>query len=506
MELFADIDLNIIYFEQALEGCDDVVRRKLPIDAACSQHIYVLYVDGMVDRSVVENAVLPRIMASAMKDYRDFFSISQDVLSDLKDGGMTTIDLTEESEFTKIYDAVLSGDTAIIADGCKRAVIISTKGFPNRGVPTADTEVVVMGSNEAFSEVFRINTALVRRRIRDTRLKVKQMRVGRRGKNDIGLMYLDDVVRHEVLEEAIKRIENIDIDAILDAGALEEFIEDDWKSPFPQCQLTERPDKAASAVLEGRIVILVDNSPLALIIPCCMNTFFQASEDYTQGWDIMSLTRLLRFGAAFIALALPGLYIAITAFHPTMLPMLLTFKMAAARESIPFPAVLEILIMEFAFELLREAGIRLPRPVGSSIGIIGGLIVGDAAVSAGIVSPTVVIVVALTGIASFAVPNYSLVSAFRLCKFLLIGLSAALGLFGFWVGMLFLIVHLASLKSFGIPYLYPFAAGDVNGYNDFEDSLLRLPLMYMRKRPIYANPDVINRAATGKTGNQHSEE
>ncbi|MCL2171786.1 MAG: spore germination protein, partial [Defluviitaleaceae bacterium] len=365
--------------------------------------------------------------------------------------------------------------------------------FPNRGVPTADTEVVVMGSNEAFTEVFRFNTALVRRRIRDTRLKVQQVRVGRRGKNDIGIMYLDDVVRHNILEEVLARIEDIDIDAIIDAGALEEFIEDNWKSPFPQCQITERPDKAASAILEGRIVILVDNSPLALIVPCCVNSFFQASEDYAQSWEIMSFVRVLRFLAAVLALALPGLYIAITVFHPNMLPLMLTFKMAAARENIPFPAVFEILIMELAFELLREAGIRLPRPVGSSIGIIGGLIVGDAAVAAGIVSPVVVIVVALTGIASFAIPNYALVSAFRIVKFLIIGMSAALGLFGFWAAILIIVIHLASLKSFGIPYLFPFAAGDLNGFSDFKDTLFRLPLMFMRKRPIYANPEACNR-------------
>ncbi|MCL2416221.1 MAG: spore germination protein, partial [Defluviitaleaceae bacterium] len=413
---------------------------------------------------------------------------------------------TEEADIEKILAAILSGDTAVIVDHSDKAVILSSKGFPNRGVPTADTEVVVWGSNESFSEVFRINTALIRRRIRDTRLKVKQMRVGRRGKNDICLMYLDDVVRKEILDETIARIENIDIDAILDAGALEEFIEDDWRSPFPQCQITERPDKASSAILEGRIAILTDNSPLALIVPCALNSFFQASEDYTQGWDIVSMIRALRFVAAFLALTLPGLYIAVTTFHPNMLPMLLIFKMAAARENIPFPAVLEILIMEFAFELLREAGIRLPGPVGSSIGIVGGLIVGEAAVSAGIVSPIVVIIVALTGIASFAIPNYSLVSAFRLGKFLIIALSAALGLFGFWAAMLIILIHLASLKSFGIPYLFPFASGGLNDYSDFKDSIFRLPLMFMKKRPIYANPNQTCRLNTDKIGNHHFRE
>jgi len=465
-----------------------------------------MYFDGMIDRQIVEASVLPKLMASAQKMPESFFHAPLDLLATLKEGGMTTADLREESDMDAIAKAVMAGDTVLMTDGAANAVLVATKGFPNRGVPETNTEVVVQGSNEAFSEVMRINTALVRRRIKDVKLKVKQMQVGRRTVTDIALCYLDDVVRHEVLERAIKRIQNIDIDGILSCGALEEFIEEDYQSPFPQTQITERPDKAASAILEGRIAILVDGAPMVILIPAVIDSFFQSADDYSQRWEIMSLARLLRFASAFFALALPGLYIAITTFHPNMLPMMLAFKMAAARESIPFPAVLEVLIMEFAFELLREAGIRLPRPVGSSIGIIGGLIVGEAAVSAGIVSPIVVIIVALTGIASFAVPSYSLVAAFRLAKFLIIALSAALGLLGFWIALLLLLIHLASLKSFGLPYLFPFAAGDVNGFTDFKDSLFRLPIIFMKKRPIYANPSQRIRLNTDKLGNPRKKE
>lgn len=506
MTVFSKLDKNIMYFNGIFADCGDVVARKFPIGTSLDRWAYILYFDGMADRQVIEAAILPRLMASAQKTPENFFIKPVDLLSTLKEGGMATADLKEENNLENITDEVLAGNTAIFVDGAAAAVVVSTKGYPNRGVPETNVEVVVQGSNEAFSEVFRINTALLRRRIKDPMMKVSQMKVGRRTQTDIALVYLDDVVRKEVLQDITERIQNIDIDGILDCGALEEFIEDDYQSPFPQCQLTERPDKAASAILEGRVAILVDNSPMVILVPALMDSFFQSSEDYTQNWDIMSFVRSLRFVSAFFALALPGLYIAITTFHPNMLPTLLTFKMAAARESIPFPAVMEVLIMEFAFELLREAGIRLPRPVGSSIGIIGGLIVGEAAVSAGIVSPIVVIIVALTGIASFAIPSYSLVSAFRLTKFLVIALSAALGLFGFWVALLVIIIHLASLKSFGLPYLFPFASGDVNGFTDFKDSLFRLPLIFMKKRPIYANPKAKDRMGSFSLGNRHKKE
>ena len=506
LQLCKELDRNIQHFEALFEGCGDMVARKFPIGTSLDRYCYVMYFDGMADRQIVEMSVLPRLMASAQKPPENFFHVPIDLLATIKEGGMTTADLREEAGMDVIAKAVMAGDTAIMVDGADMAVLVATKGFPSRGVTETNTEVVVQGSNEAFSEVMRINTALLRRRIKDPMLKVKQKQVGRRTVTDIALCYLDDVVRKEVLEMAVKRIENIDIDGILTCGALEEFIEEDYQSPFPQTQITERPDKAASAILEGRIAIVVDGSPMVILIPAVIDSFFQSADDYNQRWEIMSLARVLRFVSAFFALALPGLYIAVTTFHPNMLPMMLVFKMAAARESIPFPAVLEVLIMEFAFELLREAGIRLPRPVGSSIGIIGGLIVGEAAVSAGIVSPIVVIVVALTGIASFAIPSYSLVAAFRLSKFLIIALSAALGLLGFWIALILLLIHLASLKSFGLPYLFPFAAGDVNGFTDFKDSLLRLPIIFMKKRPIYANPAQKIRLNTDKLGNPRKRE
>jgi spore germination protein len=342
-------------------------------------------------------------------------------------------------------------------------------------------------------------------------------------------MYCEDIARPSVVEELTRRIAEVDIDGISDSGSLAQLICENtprheghsrvgeeyastsegqaptseshlhhsynsasmrglsrWLSPFPLTQLTERPDKTASAILEGRIAVFVDNCPFAMLAPATFVTFFQSAEDYYNRWQVMSLTRLLRYAAALLAVTLPGFYLAVALFHPSMLPLSMITKMAAARQHVPFPGLIEILLMDAAFELLREAGIRLPGAAGGTIGIVGGLIIGQSAVEAGLVSPIVVIVVALTGIASFAVPNITLVNGFRLVKYFILVLSAMLGFLGFWLALLFTLTHLASLNSFGIPYLMPFTAGDLNDGQDKKDSLGRWPLSMLKRRPFFA--------------------
>lgn len=487
MNVKPNLDDNINYLSETFTDCGDIVSRKLPI--ACGKtYIYVTYVDMLIDTKVVELNILNPLMLKLRDISPNIEILRGNVFDSLKDTGITTADLSESADFDEIILSMLSGDTAVFVDGFSKAIIVSSKGFPNRGIQTAETESTVYGSKEAFNEVFRQNTALIRRRIRDPKLKIKQLKVGERSGTDIAAVYLDDVVRPAVLNEILSRISKINIDAVLDSGYIEQLIEDDWRSVFPQIQATERPDKAASAILEGRIVLIVDNSPFALIAPATLGTFFQSSEDYYERWHIMSFVRLLRYAAALIAVALPGLYIAATVYHPSMISMPLTLKMAEARKDVPIPAALEVVIMDLAFELIREAGIRLPGPVGSTIGIVGGIIVGQAAVEAGLVSPIVVIVVALTGIAGFAVPQNTFTSGIRLTKYLLLILSSVLGLFGFWAATLFILIHLSSLTSFGVPYMFPFSAADLNNFTEIKDSIFRAPLFFMRQRPFFANP------------------
>ncbi len=481
-QISSNLEKNIKVIENAFQNCGDIVKRRFFVGEKKEIAVYMIYTDNIVNGSAIEESILTNIMNRCRIDGK-----KEGMLKRLNEEVIAIGEMTEVKTFQEIFDAVLLGDTILLMDGNDIALQASTKGFPSRGVSEAKTEVVVQGPKDAFTEIGATNIVLIRRRIRDTKLKVKRTKVGKRSKTDVAILYMEDIVRKEILQEVENRINQIDIDVILDSGYIDQLLENKWLSPFPQLQMTERPDKASSALLEGRVVIVIDNTPFVVMAPATLNVFFQAAEDYYDRWEIMSFIRLIRYCAGFLAVALPGLYIALTVFHPSMIPTNLALKIAETRQNIPFPAVGEILIMELAFELLREAGIRLPSPVSSTIGIVGGIIIGQAAVEAGIVSPSVVIVSALTGICTFVIPNIALVSGLRLTKYIVLLFSSLLGLYGFWLALILMLIHMASLKSFHIPFLYPFCSASINDYNDLEDSIFRLPLWFMKKRPIFSN-------------------
>lgn len=481
-QISSNLEKNIKVIENAFQNCGDIVKRRFFVGEKKEIAVYMVYTDNIVNGSAIEESILTNIMNRCRIDGK-----KEGMLKRLNEEVIAIGEMTEVKTFQEIFDAVLLGDTILLMDGNDIALQASTKGFPSRGVSEAKTEVVVQGPKDAFTEIGATNIVLIRRRIRDTKLKVKRTKVGKRSKTDVAILYMEDIVRKEILQKVENRINQIDIDVILDSGYIDQLLENKWLSPFPQLQMTERPDKASSALLEGRVVIVIDNTPFVVMAPATLNVFFQAAEDYYDRWEIMSFIRLIRYCAGFLAVALPGLYIALTVFHPSMIPTNLALKIAETRQNIPFPAVGEILIMELAFELLREAGIRLPSPVSSTIGIVGGIIIGQAAVEAGIVSPSVVIVSALTGICTFVIPNIALVSGLRLTKYIVLLFSSLLGLYGFWLALILMLIHMASLKSFHIPFLYPFCSASINDYNDLEDSIFRLPLWFMKKRPIFSN-------------------
>ena len=487
----AQLQENIEHLDNLFTDCQDYIGRKFKPGGKGAPEVYFAYIDAMTGRELMDMTVVKRLFEM------DWSKIPaeerKNLYETLRDRGIASADISEAEDWEMILYFIHAGDTAVFIEGCAKVIILATRGFPNRGIQSAETEVVVQGPREAFSEVMRFNTALIRRRIRDCNLRVKQSRLGRRSQTDIALMYMEDIVRPEILAEVERRLETIEIDGISDSGCVEQLIEESWLSPFPQVQLTERPDKAASSLLEGRIAIIVDNSPFVILVPVTLNVFFQASEDYYSRWQVMSITRFLRFVGAFLAVALPGLYVAIALYHPSMIPLLMVNRLAESSRAVPFPAVLEIFMLDAAFELLREAGIRIRNASGGTIGIVGGLIIGQAAVEAGLVSPIVVIIVAMTSIATFAIPSISLVYSFRLVKYGLLIMAATLGFFGLWVGLLLTLVHMASLKSFSIPYLMPFASAEMNGYQDLKDSLFRFPLFSLKKRPFFARKDQSNR-------------
>jgi spore germination protein len=421
-------------------------------------------------------------------------------------------DVTFYDDLKDAAQGLLTGDMIFFVDGLEWVLKLPDKGYPGMGVSRAESEQVIRGSGEGFCDSVKTNTALVRKRLRTSDLKNVETKVGRRTGTLVNLMYMEGIAKKQVLQEILKRLSSFEIDGIMDSGMIEQLSEPDWRSPFPQFLTTERPDRAVHALLEGRILLLCDHSPWALILPTDYNSFLQTSDDYYNRPQLASMERIIRYLAAFLALSLPSLYLAVINFHTSILPTSLILAFAQARASVPFSSLAELLLMEFCFELLREAGVRLPGTMGNTIGIVGGLIIGSAAVEAGIVSPVVVIVVAFTALSSFAIPNEEFANAFRLLKFFLIFASAYFGMFGYLFGMLVILTHLSGLSSFGVPYLSPFAATGVTGDTAKKDSLLRFPLFRLYKRPLYANAKNRirfrwRRAGAGKTsGNSHREE
>ena len=449
-EITTSLQENAARFQKIFSGCADIKMRTMKIGQKQQIACMAAYIEVTGGGAIFEKSLVGRLL-NELCHYNE-----KEVYERLSQNALGLSDVTPFDTFSDAAAGLLTGDTILFIDGYDKALKIPDKGYPSMGISEVNSEKVIRGSNEGFTESVKANTALVRKRIRSPKVKVE------------------------------KRLDGFEIDGVLDSGIIEQLTEEKWYSPFPQFQTTQRPDRAAMAILEGRVVLIADNSPIALILPTDYNSFIQTSDDYYNRWEIASLGRILRFLASFFAMTLPGLYLAVCNFHTQILPTKLLLSFAAARQGVPFPGVVEVLLMELSFELLREAGVRLPGAMGNTIGIVGGLIIGQAAVEANLVSPIVVIVVAFTALCSFAVPNEEFATAFRILKFFFIAMCAWLGFFGFLMALLAVLIHLSHLKSFGIPYLMPFVGADVTDYQDERDSLLRLPLYQLRHRPVFA--------------------
>lgn len=476
------LDENITWWKQQFSDCADIKMRPMCLGRDMSIRAFLSYIEVTGGKNMMEDSVLGKMLnrLNVME--------SQQVYAVLQENGLGVSDVTPFAQMSEAAGGMLTGDSILFVDGFDRALKIPDKGYPGMSLQKTESEKSIRGSNEGFGDSIKQNTALIRKRLRSVDLKVAECKCGKRTATNVDIMYLDGIVRPEIVTQMQQRLAAFEIDGIGDSGVIEQLTETQWFSPFPQYQTTRRPDRAVMALLEGKSVLLADNSPEALIFPTDYNSFIKTTDDYYTRWEIATFTRTLRYVAAFLSMILPGLYLAMTNFHTQLLPTKLLLSFAAARQGVPFPGVVEVLLMELSFELLREAGVRLPGAMGNTIGIVGGLIIGQAAVDANIVSPMVVIVVAFTALCSFAIPNEDFATAFRLLKFVFIGLSAALGFYGFLIGLLILLIHLAQLESFGMPYLMPFVGADLNDYRDERDSLVRPPLQALTHRPFYANP------------------
>lgn len=477
--LTPDLETNIQEIKSILINCSDVVYREFVFAQNEQLRLALIYTDGLADNAQVSDQIMRALALEVPMAVSGQQITKAHALEFIKQRGLCIHQINETDKLKDIIRAILSGDTVLLVDGHATAIINKARGWEKRSITEPEAEPTVRGPREAFVETLRTNTALVRRKIKSPKLKTETLRLGEVTDTDVAIMYIEGIANEKVVEEVKNRLGRIQIDGILESGYIEELIEDKPWSVFPTINHTERPDRVAAMLLEGRVAILVDGTPFVLTVPNLFVEYIQAGEDYYERFIFSSAIRLLRFLAMIITLTLPGLYVAVVGFHHELLPTALLLSIAAQHEAVPYPVIIEVLLMEITFEILREAGIRLPRPIGQAVSIVGALVIGEAAVRAGLVAAATVIVVAGTGIASFVIA-YNLSAALRLLRFGIMILSSFLGLFGLISGLAVIGIHLCTLRSFGVPYLSPLVP--TTGVN-LGDTLIRAPWWAMFYRP-----------------------
>ncbi|SET97373.1 spore germination protein [Paenibacillus sp. NFR01] len=456
----------------------DIVIRRFHANPSSALSIAFIYIEGLVNTETVNQAVLMPLMdnqtltTSAMSEEAAFHLV--------KDQLLPIGSVQEGKTLTVLIPLLFNGNTLIFFDGHSSALAADTAGWEKRSINEPTSQGVIRGPKEGFTESLRTGTAMLRRRLKTPDLHIEEFKIGQRTQTSVALAYLKGIANESVIEEIRRRLNSIVTDSILESNYIEEFIQDGGMTPFPTIQNTERPDAMAGGILEGQVGIIIDGTPFALLAPSTFFNFFQSSEDYYQRYDISSFLRMIRFAAFFVSMLLPALYIAVTTFHQEMLPTTLLISLAAQREGVPLPALAEALLMEITFDVLREAGVRMPRTIGPAISIVGALVLGQAAVQAGLVSAAMVIVVSFTAISNFVIPSLAIANSIRLIRFAMMLIAATLGLFGVMSSLIVLLIHMAGLRSFGVPYLSPIAPMEP-GY--MKDVFIRVPLWHMTMRP-----------------------
>jgi len=476
-KLSSNLKENLDSIKAILGVCEDLIIREFAFGNKGQISAAIIFIDGMVDRTLINDNIIKPLM------YDNRFICEEESLEikniDIIKGTILYVGEIEKSTtINDLVESCLSGDTILLIEKAKEALVISSRGWETRGVVDPETETIVRGPREGFTENLRTNTTLLRRKIKSPDFMLEAMKIGRKTNTAISIAYLKGVANPEVIEEAKRRLKRIDTDGILESGYIEGFIEDAPLSIFSTIGNSEKPDTVAGKILEGRVAVLVDGTPFVLTFPMVFIEGFQSAEDYYSRPYYASLVRVIRFIAFAISILAPSSYVAATTFHQELIPTPLLFTVAASSEGTPFPAVVEVLAMGVIFEILREAGIRLPRPVGQAISIVGALVIGESAVSAGLIGGIVVIVIALTAVASFVVPAQT--DSGAILRVILVILAGSMGGVGIMVGLIGILIHLASLRSFGTPYLSPLAP--LSPF-DLKDVFFRVPIWAMLTRP-----------------------
>lgn len=496
--LYSNIKQNLEYMKSTYNILinSDIVLREFSLTSKNKLYkAFLIYIDGMVDSDLINNYVLnPLMLRNRNNTYEGILNI-RNIETTQKVKNMNLVDyiysnlmpqnsVKKQTKFDEIISGINSGNCALFVDTINTAFNIDVKGFKQRNIDVPNNEIVIKGPQEAFVENIRTNTSLLRRFANSKELIIENIKVGKISQTNCALCYMNNIANPDLVAEAKYRLNNLSIDTLLSSGQLEQLIEDDNEHGIPEILSTERPDKTVKSLMQGRVAILVNGNPYALIIPAVFIDFLSSPEDTNLKTVFANFLRCIRLIAMFITLLLPGFYIAITSYHQELIPTELLFSILVARESVPFPIIVELLIMEISFELIREGGLRVPSPIGPTLGIVGALILGDAAVTANIVSPILIIIVAITGLASFAIPDFSFGFHLRVYRFIFILLGYTCGFLGIGLGLFAYITLLNSMKSFGVPYLAPLIGTEPS----FGHKFLVLPFWKQEHRESYLNP------------------
>ena len=474
--VFPNINENLEYVKTKYNTLinSDIIVREFILNARGNQYkAFLLYIDGMVDSQILNDFVLESLM---LRNRNNLFNGDQNrIISESTTNNVTIrkvkkfnlVDyiegclipqnsITQESSFDDIFAGINSGNCALFVDTLSVGFDIDVKGFKQRSISQPENEIVIKGPHEAFVENLRTNTSLLRRFTNNENLTIENIKVGKITKTNCAVCYIKDITNDDLVAEAKYRLNNLGVDSLLSAGELEQLLTDTNVLGIPKILVSERPDNAVKALLQGRVVIIVNGSPYALILPAVLIDFLSSPEDTNLKTVFVNFLKVIRIISAFFALLLPGLYIAITSFHREIIPTELLYSILSSRQSVPFPIIFEILTIEISFEIIREAGLRVPSPIGPTLGIVGALVLGQAAVSAGIVSQILIIIVAMTGISSFAIPDYSFSFHLRFFRFGFILLGFLAGFLGIGIGIFIYLSELCDLETFGVSYTAPY--------------------------------------------------
>jgi spore germination protein KA len=480
---------NEAMFREIFDNDSFVIFRRF--ETMDSLKCLLIFVDAMADSKIINN----NILGPAMQSCAHGGAGDGDILEHFMEDVIASNEIERLKDVDLLVGSVLYGDTVLIVDGYDEFLLINTKGWKTRAIEEPASERVAKGPREGFIESIIVNMSLIRRKIKNANLKFDVKTLGTSTSTTVSICYIKGVVDPKILEELHRRLDKIDIDGIQGTNYLEEMISDSPLSPFTTTGYTERPDTAVGKLLEGRVVVLVDGSPLVMTLPFIFMEYFQSNEDYYDNYVFSSINRFLRYLAFFLTISVPAIYVSLVTYHQEMVPTPLILSIISAREGVPFPTIVEMFGMLFVFEILREGGIRLPEPVGTAITIVGALVLGQAAVEARFVSAPVIIIVAFTGISAFLV--YSMKGAVIVARIVLLLLAGILGLYGYFFGLMGLFIHLMSMRSFGVPYMLNM--GSIKG-QEIKDTIIRAPWWYMHLRPKLIGQKNPVRNVTAKPG------